>query len=284
MKIRQDVTDLLHAGHSDAAIGRMLHTDPRNVSAARAALGLPKHKRGKKPAESLQAAFLSHCEETSEGHMRWTGYVSSENLPGFRWKGRQWSARRAAYEIHHGTAPTSKTAPGCGQPDCVAPAHVIDLGAPGRTGAYNGPRPVAPVPDEAIVTLLRTGQSQSSIARQLRTSSPRVGELRERLGIPPHRPGTKPEPLDETFRRRAVPTEGGHLVWPTSDYHIKTVEGGSISAARYAFRQKYGRAPVGNVQAGCGTPRCVHPDHVEDQPMREALESQLAHIFGRSAA
>ncbi|MFG2900936.1 hypothetical protein ACGFZH_28105 [Streptomyces zaomyceticus] len=283
MKIRQDVADLLHAGHSDSAIGRMLHTDTREVATTRRALGLPTYRRGRKPAESLQAAFLSHCEETGDGHMRWTGSVNNENLPCFRWNGRQWSARRAAYEIHHGTAPGSKTAPGCGQADCVAPAHVIDLGTPGRTAAYNGPRPVAPVPDEVIVALLRDGHSQSSVARQLRTDSQRVGVLRERLGIPPHRPGTKPEPLDETFRRRAVPTEDGHLVWPTSDYHIKTVAGGSISVARYAFRQKYDRAPVGKVQAGCGTPRCVHPDHVEDQPMREELATQLAAIFGSAA-
>ncbi|XUM01264.1 hypothetical protein ACQ86F_31805 [Streptomyces venezuelae ATCC 10712] len=81
-----------------------------------------------------------------------------------------------------------------------------------------------------------------------------------------------------------MPTEDGHLVWPSNDYRIRAVEGVAVSAARLAFRQKYGRPPVGKVMPGCGTPRCVHPDHVEDQPMRESLESQLAHIFGRSAA
>lgn len=49
-----------------------------------------------------------------------------------------------------------------------------------------------------------------------------------------------------------------------------------MSALQFAFRQKYDRPPIGRVQAGCGTPRCVHPDHVEDQPMREQYNT----IFG----
>lgn len=283
MKIRQDVAGLLHAGHSDRAIGKLLHTDPKEVAVVRAALGLPKAKRGKKAAASLEAAFRERCKETTDGHMRWTGYVNNAGTPALRWGGRQWSARRAAYEIQHGHPSIGRTAPGCGQQDCVAPAHIVDLGVPGRAAAYRGPRAAEPVSDEEIGKLLRAGYSQSAVARQLRTSSPRVGEIRERLGIPRCRPGKAPEPLDATFQRRAVATEDGHLVWPTSDYHIKTVEGGSVSALRYAFQQAHGRPPVGKVFPGCGTPQCVHPDHVEDRPMREALASQLATIFGSAA-
>lgn len=283
MIIRQDIVELLHAGHSDRAIGKLLRTDPKAVGAARAVLGLPKAKHGRKAAISLEAAFRERCEETADGHMRWTGYVNNAGTPALRWGGRQWSARRAAYQIQNGQPSAGRTGPGCGQQDCVAPAHTVDLGVPGRTAAYHGPRPVEPVSDEVIAELLRAGQSQSAVARQLRTSSPRVGEIRKRLGIPPCRPGTASEPIDATFRRRAVATEDGHLVWPTSDYHIRTVEGGAVSALRYAFQQAHGRPPVGRVFPGCGTSRCVHPDHVEDQPMREALAAQLASIFGSAA-
>ncbi|MFF8409024.1 hypothetical protein [Streptomyces omiyaensis] len=283
MIIRQDVADLLHAGHSDRAIGALLRTDPKAVAAARKLLGLPKAKRGRKPAASLAASFRERCEETTDGHMLWTGHVNNAGVPALRWGGRLWSARRAAFEIHHGHPSAGRTAPGCGRQDCVAPAHVIDLGTPGRTAAYRGPHAAEPVSDEAIVKLLRAGLSQSAVARQLRTSSRRVGEIRERLGIPRCRPGRGPESLDATFRRRAVPTEDGHLVWPTSDYHIKTVEGGAVSALRYAFQQAHGRPPVGKVFPGCGTPRCVHPGHVEDRPMREALATQLSLIFGSAA-
>lgn len=281
--LRQDIVDMLLAGHSDLAITTQLHVGAAKVAATRQALGLPKTKRGKKPAESLKTAFLARCTESGDGHMRWTGSLSSDGIPTLRWRGRHWTARRAAYEIHHGRPSTGQTAPACGQPDCVAPAHTRDLGKAGRPAAYRGPRPAEPVSDEAIAELLCAGHSQSTVARQLRIKVRRVAEIREQLGLPAARPGTKPEPLDATFKRRTIPTEDGHLLWPTSDFHIRTVEGASISARRYAFQQKYGRPPVGKVTAGCGTPRCVHPDHVEDQPMRQVLEAQFASIFGSAA-
>ncbi|MFJ7070148.1 hypothetical protein [Streptomyces sp. NPDC101115] len=131
-----------------------------------------------------------------------------------------------------------------------------------------------------IAALLNAGLSISEIVRTHRINAKRVRAVRDALGIPPHPPGAKRASIDQTFQRRTIPTDDGHLLWPSSDCRIRAVESASISAARYAFQQKYGRPPVGNVLPGCGTPRCVHPDHVEDQPMRRALESQLATIFG----
>ncbi|MFC8491825.1 hypothetical protein ACFUJU_13680 [Streptomyces sp. NPDC057235] len=130
--------------------------------------------------------------------------------------------------------------------------------------------------DDQIADLLRAGRSIAHISRALHVDSARIRTVRDRLGIPRNKPGSKPESIEETFRRRTIPTDDGHLLWPTTDYHIKTVEGAAVSATRYAFGQRYGRRPVGRVQAGCGVPRCVHPDHVEDQPMR----SRYAAIFG----
>ncbi|MFJ3537009.1 hypothetical protein ACIPQA_16250 [Streptomyces sp. NPDC090109] len=133
--------------------------------------------------------------------------------------------------------------------------------------------------NDQVADLLRAGRSIAHIITTLHVSYARVRAVRDQLGIPRNKPGSKPESVEETFRRRTIPTDDGHLLWPTTDYHIKTVEGAAISAGRYAFGQKYGRRPVGKVQAGCGVPRCVHPDHVEDQPMRQ----QYAAIFGRAA-
>ncbi|MFE5591489.1 hypothetical protein [Streptomyces sp. NPDC056549] len=134
-----------------------------------------------------------------------------------------------------------------------------------------------------ITDLLRAGHSISRITRTLPVAALRVRTIRDSLGIPLHPPGVKAEGVDETFRRRTVLTDDGHLLWPSTDYRIRTVDGASMSAARYAFQQKYGRQPVGKVTPGCGTPKCVHPNHVEDRPMREALDSQLATIFGSAA-
>ncbi|KAA6220036.1 hypothetical protein [Streptomyces filamentosus] len=135
------------------------------------------------------------------------------------------------------------------------------------------------VPDSVIEDKLKAGESMSTVMRTCGVSQKRVREIRDRLGIPSHRPGPKPETISEIFYRRAVPTDDGHLIWPSTDYHLRARADGveeSVSAARWAFQQQHGRTPVGHVTAGCGTPRCVRPDHVEDQQMR----NQYAAIFG----
>ncbi|MGW4850196.1 hypothetical protein ACWEPZ_03045 [Streptomyces sp. NPDC004288] len=137
--------------------------------------------------------------------------------------------------------------------------------------------------DNQIADLLRAGHAVAHVEKTLHVGGVRIREVRDRLRIPTNRPGPKAESIDEQFRRRTVATDDGHLVWPHVDGQLRVREGASVSAARYAFQQRYGRPPIGPVAPGCGTLRCVHPDHVEDQPMREALETQLAQIFGSAA-
>jgi hypothetical protein len=131
-----------------------------------------------------------------------------------------------------------------------------------------------------IADMLRAGDSMAKVQRALGVSYTVVSAHRKALGLPLHPPAVKPERVEDTFARRTRPTDDGHLIWTGHDLAINTVEGASLSAARYAFQQQYRRAPVGIVRPGCGVTRCVHPRHVEDRPMREALESQLATIFG----
>ncbi|MER6515202.1 hypothetical protein [Nonomuraea sp. NPDC001636] len=267
MNIRTDLAELLRAEHSDREIAALLHMDTKPIAAARAALGLPKARPGKKPAPTLETAFLRHARKTRDGHMKWTSHIQTDGSRAFRWKGRFWTAGQAAFEIANGRPAEGKALPICGRAQCIAPAHVQD-----RAGRL-----------QLATEMLNAGHSVSAVMRRYQFSFDQVRSIRDALGIPPSQPGAKAESIDETFRRRTVPTEDGHLLWPTSDYHIRTVEGASMSAGRYAFQQKYGRRPVGNVTSGCGTPRCVHPAHVEDRPMREALESQLAAILGSAA-
>ncbi|MFG3349546.1 hypothetical protein ACGF1Z_31370 [Streptomyces sp. NPDC048018] len=259
MKIRQDVADMLRAGHSDRAIARELHTDDKYVSRTRAALGLPKARSGKKPAPTLESAFLRHAQKTRNGHMRWTTHVQADGSRAFRWQGRGWTAGQAAFEIAHGRPAIGKALPVCGEDWCIAPAHMQD-----RAGRF-----------QLATDMLTAGRSVSAAARTYQVDAAELRSIRNRLGIPLHPPGAKAASIDDTFRRRAVPTEDGHLLWPSSDYRIRTAEGIAVSAARIAFRQQYRRAPIGKVQPGCGTPRCVHPAHVEDQPMRTQFSAIL---------
>jgi hypothetical protein len=134
----------------------------------------------------------------------------------------------------------------------------------------------------AIVELLRAGHSDRAIARQVHVRNTYVGEIRAQLGLPAHKPGPTPAgSYEDLFWRHAQPTDDGHWIWPNATANVRIGhEGPKQSARRIAFRIRYGRDPEGQVRPGCGVGRCVHPEHVEDQPMRE----QYAAIFGEVAA
>ncbi|MCX5229716.1 hypothetical protein [Streptomyces sp. NBC_00233] len=134
-----------------------------------------------------------------------------------------------------------------------------------------------------IADMLRAGDSMAQVQRTLGVGYSLVSDHRKALRLPLHPPSVRAETVEATFARRTRATDDGHLVWTGSTLAIKTVEGANLSAARYAFQQQHGRRPVGRVLPGCGVLRCVHPKHVEDQPMREALDSQLAAILGSAA-
>ncbi|MFE5090633.1 hypothetical protein ACFRCI_09555 [Streptomyces sp. NPDC056638] len=126
MKIRTDIADLLRAGHSDREITRALHIDGKCVAAARAALGLPRHKSGVKAAGSPQDLFRQRTSPVDGGHLEWTGYRTNDGTPFFRWNKRGYTAGRVSFVMQHGRAPVGYVRPGCGYPGCVAPAHVED--------------------------------------------------------------------------------------------------------------------------------------------------------------
>ncbi|MFE0039393.1 hypothetical protein [Streptomyces sp. NPDC059015] len=132
----------------------------------------------------------------------------------------------------------------------------------------------------AIVELLHAGLSDKAIARQLHIGRPRVRDLRAELDIPKCPPGYKPAAsVDDVFWRRAQPTDDGHLTWPGLDLARGSYinhAGRKQSVHRIAFRIGNGREPVGKVRTGCGTPGCIHPRHVDDQPMRDQYRAIFA--------
>jgi hypothetical protein len=131
-----------------------------------------------------------------------------------------------------------------------------------------------------VVELLAAGYGDRTIARRLNVSIGSVERARVILRVPGGRPGPKPTASrEDLFWRRTQPTPDGHLLWPTYSPRNGAVikHGGTRwSVHRIAFRIGHGREPQGRVTTGCDRPGCVHPRHVEDQPMRTQYDA----IFG----
>lgn len=137
-----------------------------------------------------------------------------------------------------------------------------------------------------VADLLRAGHSNAAIARQTGIDPQTAASARVALGLPKHRPGRTPATsVEELFRARAKQAEGGHLAWTgTRTYDgtpVVRYSGHLQSAYRIAFTIRHGRDPEGHVRPGCDHDGCVHPDHVEDRPMRQRNRAAFAAIFGQ---
>ncbi|MFJ5967933.1 hypothetical protein [Streptomyces sp. NPDC093060] len=131
-----------------------------------------------------------------------------------------------------------------------------------------------------VAELLHAGYGDRTIARRLNLPQPAIAIARATLELPAGRPGPKaPDSPEGCFWRRVQPTDDGHLLWPgyspKHGAHI-THDGIQYSIHRIAFRIANQREPEGRVLTGCHQPGCVHPQHVEDQRMR----NQFNQIFG----
>ncbi len=126
MQIRADVAELLRAGYSDRAIARQLNVDARaTVATARAHLGLPKAKPGKKSTATPEDLFWRRVQTGEDGHLRWTGFRVS-STPSLRHGGKNITACRVAFRIRHGREPVGNVYAVCGVDGCVHPNCVAD--------------------------------------------------------------------------------------------------------------------------------------------------------------
>lgn len=138
---------------------------------------------------------------------------------------------------------------------------------------------------EQIARALRTGASDSAIARELRADRHRVTAIRQSNGYP--RTPRQPFTLNEKWQHYTRPAMGGHLEWTgerqsTSGSPVLRYREHSVSPAAVAFRIRHGREPVGYVMADCGLHHCIAPDHVEDELLRTATRETLRLITGRT--
>lgn len=136
---------------------------------------------------------------------------------------------------------------------------------------------------DQIVRLIRTGATNTAIARDLHCDRHRVRDIRRSLGIP-----STPAPLptlDEKWAARTRPVDGGHLEWTgerqrASGTPVLRYREESYSPTAIAFRLRHGHDAQGYVIAGCGMQHCVAPAHVDDQAARVHTREQLRYLKG----
>lgn len=140
----------------------------------------------------------------------------------------------------------------------------------------------AGVPRADIIALLREGHSDRYIGRTLRTNPKRVGRIRAEAELP-RAETVSTVTLNQKWATFTQPTPDGHLAWTgylrQGTCPVLKYRGEHYTARRVAFLIAHKREPVGRVLAGCDWPPCVHPNHVEDQAMR----NQYTQIFGEAS-
>lgn len=286
MTIRADIRELLHAGYGDRTIARQLSVTTSTVTAARTELGLPKAQGGFKRAANVEDLFWKRTLPADDGHLDWDGHLTSNGTPGIHWNRAMHSALRVAYRIRTGHDPEGYAHVTCEHPGCVAPQHVDDTAVTPRRAHHKkatGRQPNGS--DEEITALLRAGLSDKGVARRLRTNAKRAARIRAALGLPAFE--NRQVSFEERWAANTEPAGDGHMRWTgrLRDGSTPAVlhEGRDVSPRRLAFERLRGRPAVGRVLPGCGFGPCVRPEHLEDQPMRDRLEAQVAAIFGRAA-
>ncbi|MFG3276190.1 hypothetical protein [Streptomyces luteogriseus] len=287
---REEIATLLRRGDmTESAIARKLGVSRPTVGNVRKTIGLPTPRQGQPPTyPSIEDAYRAHAVPRKDGHVEWTGLRTGGHAPMVKHCRSMESAYRVAFRLHHGRDPEGLVYPACGTEGCVAGAHVEDTvmrRARKRSFPNRAPRSVGPSRAD-IIALLQEGHSDRYIARALSTATRRVSRIRSELGLPKSK--RKPSlTLEQKWRTFTKPTTGGHLEWTGSLRDGTTPVfmycGHNYMARRLAFRIAHQREPVGRVLPGCGYAGCVAPEHVEDQPMREALRTQYTAIFGAAA-
>ncbi|MCM1943185.1 hypothetical protein NC239_33780 [Streptomyces sp. G3] len=286
---REEIAALLRAGQlTETAIAEQTGVSRPTVAKIRKTLGLPAPRLGHAPRyATVEDAFRDHAHPTAGGHVEWTGVRTGCDAPMVRYRSDSVSAYRVAFQLHHGRNPQGIVYPTCEQPGCVAGAHLADT--PMRQATARAAQPVRRsgppgVPRSEIIALLREGHSNRYIGRTLRTNPLRVARIRAELGLPAIVQTVLP--LEEAWRARTRPADGGHLEWTGSRREglpVLTHAGEAYTAYRVAFGLVHDREPVGRIRPGCGFPRCVAPSHLEDRVIRQTLTTQLTSIFGAAA-
>lgn len=137
-----------------------------------------------------------------------------------------------------------------------------------------------------IIAMIRDGQTNSAIARDLQCDRKRVREIRQALAVP--NPPRYTLTLEQKWAALIRAADGGHLTWAgerASGSHTPVLRyrEQSYSPASIAFRIHHGREAQGYVFAECGLTHCVAPAHVDDEITRAQTREQLRYLTGGQA-
>lgn len=326
---REQIIAALREGKPINAISRELRADRGRIRSIRDELGIPVHVHIQQPLTleekwktNTRPVDGGHLQWIGERG-------SSTRTPVMRYWPKTYSAAAIAFRIKHGRDPKGHVFAECGFTHCVAPDHVNDepgrmaaraqlrrverkpYCAHSHDQAVHGrlapdgvayceackvewargertpasPRDVRP----EVAAMLGDGVPETRIARELHVSAKTVAAIRQNLGLPAPRPGSRPlhATVEDAFLARAEPLDGGHVRWPgkttPSGQPVVKHRGKTQSAYRVAFRLHYGRSPEGLVKPGCGMPGCVAGWHLEDRLVRERTGAAFEAIFGAAA-
>ena len=120
---REQIIALLKAGGTNIGISQQLHTDTKRVARVRAEEGLP---AAVPRVPTFADKWAANTQPTTDGHVLWTGRLRDGVTPSLVHHGREYTARRAAFEELRGRTAEGLVLPGCGRDDCVRPDHLED--------------------------------------------------------------------------------------------------------------------------------------------------------------
>ncbi|MFI2437428.1 hypothetical protein [Streptomyces sp. NPDC018693] len=118
------ITAMIRAGAPTHEITAATGAHPSTIYRVRVDLGLPARRPGRHP-RTLAQSLATYTQPYGDGHARWTGALT-DKTPTVYTDGRNRSARREIFRLHHGRPPQGHVLPGCTEPDCIAAAHLTD--------------------------------------------------------------------------------------------------------------------------------------------------------------
>ncbi|MFF6825028.1 hypothetical protein [Streptomyces longwoodensis] len=122
--VRAEITTMLRAGRPYEQIRAELGVAETTIRAARRASGLPPGRPGRRP-RTVDAALAQYSEPYGDGHVRWTG-PRSGTYPQVSVGGRTSAVPTTAFRVHHRRPAEGHVTSTCGEPDCIAGAHLAD--------------------------------------------------------------------------------------------------------------------------------------------------------------
>lgn len=122
-KDKEAIMRLARQGVSNKAIARQLGVSRNRAAAIRKAAGIPSVPQTAGVDERVRLRTTAPDEE---GHVYWTGARTSSGTPRICWNGADTSALRYIFENRTGRPVVGRVEADCGQPDCVAPTHLVD--------------------------------------------------------------------------------------------------------------------------------------------------------------